>query len=98
MSSYTDATPPAAFTGSLRVGIAGETGAVLPKVQYALYTDSTTWDNWTSWAKQNALDFQNTIDYSSRALQIVGNWPTIPGDYTDADTSVEYKKYPAMCI
>lgn len=103
--SYTDATPPAAYSGDLRMAIAGETGAVLPKVQYALYESTTTWGNWVDWAEQNALDFQNTKDYSGRALQIVGNWPTISGDYTDAgadadDTAddTEIKYYPAMCI
>lgn len=68
MSVYTDATPPTAFTGDLREAIPGETGANVPKVQYALYSDTTTWDAWVTWAEQNALDFENTTQYSSRAI------------------------------
>ena len=81
--SYTDSTPPTAWTGDLRSAIAGETGATVPKVSYAVYTDSSTWSGWETWAEQNALDYDNTSNYSSRAIQVTAYWPTILADFTD---------------
>lgn len=92
--SFTDASPPVAYSGSLTEAIAGTNFA---KVEYALYDDSSTWNDWVDWAKQNAIDFDNTKDYSSRALQIVANWPTIPGD-VPVDNADPIRKYPTMCM
>ena len=82
--SYTDSTPPSAFSGSLTTAIAGETGETFDKIAYSVYSDTSTWNSWTDWASNNALDYQNTKDFSSRAIQITAYWPTIlPTDDTD---------------
>lgn len=72
---YTDSTPPAAFTGSLRTAISGFSSGDTPLVRYALYEDSSTWDAWYEWSDQNAYNALARKKYSARALQMVGVWP-----------------------
>ena len=94
---YTDSTAPAAYTGDLKRGIAGNTTGDVDKVQYALYEDTATWDAWSSWAEQNAYSSAGYTDYSSRALRMVGNWPTMQANTaTDPDPSTATKSF--MCI
>lgn len=77
--SYTDSTPPADYTGTMNVAIAGITSADPPRVMYALYEDATTWNAYYDWAKVNAfvpdadVHPNHVMDYnkySSRVLKI----------------------------
>ena len=74
---YTDTTPPTAFLGTLKTGIAGFSSAAPDRIKYALYDDATTFAAWLTWAPQNAYDNNAMNNYSTRALQINGYWPTM---------------------
>ena len=70
---YTDSAPPAAFTGTMLTGIAGtNTG-----IKYALWEDTATWDAWYDWALVNGFSKTGRETYSSRAIRMVGSWPTM---------------------
>ena len=47
---YTDATPPNAYTGSLKTGISAFESGGAPLIQYKLYEDTETWNAWEAWA------------------------------------------------
>ena len=91
---YTDSTPPAAYTGSLKTGISGtNTG-----IRYALFEDTATWDAWNDWATVNAYSSTGRTNYTSRALNMVGYWPTMQTSTaaTDSDPDTATKSF--MCI
>lgn len=71
---YSDTTPPAeSFTTSETMveGIAG-------KIEYALFSDQTTWDLWYAWARANrAAGNSNHVNYSAQAYILKGTWPTV---------------------
>lgn len=78
---YTDSTPPVDYTGSLNTAISGLTTGI----DYKLYEDTATWDAWYDWAVTNAFDDVGFKTYSSRALKIVGHWPTMQVNSADVD-------------
>ena len=91
---YTDTTPPAAYTGSMKTGISGtNTG-----IKYALYEDTATWDAWYDWATVNGYSDTGRKNYTSRALNLVGYWPTMQASTaaTDSDPDTATKSF--MCI
>jgi len=91
---YTDSTPPASYTGSLKTGISGtNTG-----IRYALFEDTATWDAWNDWATVNAYSDTALKTYTSRALNMVGYWPTMQTSTaaTDSDPDTATKSF--MCI
>lgn len=71
---YSDTTPPAdTFTTSETMveGIAG-------KVEYALFSDQTTWDLWYVWARANrAAGNSNHVNFSAESYILKGTWPTL---------------------
>ena len=91
---YTDSTPPGAYSGSLKTGIAGSNTGI----SYALYEDTATWDAWYDWALVNAYSDTGRKNYSSRALNMVGLWPTMQTSTaaTDSDPDTATKSF--MCI
>jgi len=103
MTFYTDSTPPTAYSGSLTTAIAGINAGDTPRVSYALYEDATTWSAWVEWAKVNAYVVEtdgHIMDYNkytSRALQMVGYWPTMQANTAAADATDNATKS-FMCI
>ena len=90
---YTDSTPPATHTGSLKTGLSGSNTGV----KYALYEDTATWDAWYDWAQVNGFDDTGYTTYSSRALRIVGYWPTMQkNSAADGEDSNATQSF--MCI
>ena len=91
---YTDSTPPASYTGSLNTGISGSNTGI----KYALFEDTATWDAWYDWATVNAYSSTGRTKYPSRALNMVGYWPTMQASTaaTDADPDTSTKSF--MCI
>ena len=80
---FTDSTPPTDFTGQLESVFSGANSGI----EYMLYTDQTVWDPWVDWAQVNGFSADGFTKYSSRALKIVGYWPTMQAN--SADTSVD---------
>ena len=92
---YTDSTPPATYTGSMKTGISGSNTGV----KYALYEDTATWDAWYDWANVNGYDNTGSTTYSSRALRLVGYWPTMQKNSADIDNGEDDNTTQSfMCI
>lgn len=82
MTFYTDETPPATWTGDLNLvkritSTSGDTVAFGGQLNYALFEDTTTWDNWSAWAQRNSIHYKDLTWFSSRALQLTGTWADI---------------------
>ena len=93
---YSDSTPPtapASLTGNqptLTVGLAGTlaaTGdsATFNYISYYLYSDTTTFTDWLTWADYNKLSTNvNNYDYDGTyVLNMIGEWPQLESE-TDA--------------
>ena len=93
---YTDSTPPADYTESLTSVMSGENMSI----KYALYDDQATWDAWYDWAQINAYSDTGFTNYSSRAIKIVGKWPTmqVNSNDTEAVDFVDNTTRSFMCI
>ena len=67
---FTDSTQPRAYTGEMVVAIAHESeeAALQNRVEYALYSDTTTWTSWVEWAMMNAYDGTNWLRFSAQAI------------------------------
>ena len=91
---YTDSTPPGAYSGSLKTGIAGSNTGI----SYALYEDTATWDAWYDWALVNAYSDTGRTNYSSRALNMVGLWPTMQTSTASSDADPDTATKSFMCI
>ena len=92
---YTDSTPPTDYTGSLATAIGGKDSGI----KYMLYEDTATWDAWYDWAVTNGFSDTGFKTYSSRALKIVGHWPTMQTNSADVDGGeVDNTTRSFMCI
>ena len=78
---FTDSTPPTDFTGDLHSVFTGANSGI----EYMLYTDTAVWDPWYDWAQVNGFSATGFETYSSRALKIVGHWPTMQANSADTD-------------
>lgn len=74
---FTDSTQPRAYTGDMVAAIANTVDNQANIIEYALYSDETTWNAWAAWAVENAYDGTNWTRFSGRALMISGKWDTI---------------------
>ena len=50
MTFYSDSTPPDAYSGSLQTAIGAIATDGDPRIEFALYEDSSTWSDWKDWA------------------------------------------------
>ena len=91
---YTDTTPPAAYTGDMKTGISGSNTGI----KYALYEDTATWDAWSDWATTNGYSSTGRTTYSSRALNMVGYWPTMQASTAASDSDPDTATKSFMCI
>ena len=78
---FTDSTPPTDFTGDLANVFSGANSGI----EYMLYEDKVVWDPWYDWAQVNGFSADGFENYSSRALKIVGHWPTMQTNSADTD-------------
>ena len=78
---FTDSTPPVDYTDSLKSVISGANMGI----SYMLYDDQATWDSWYDWAVTNAYNDFGFKNFSSRAIKIVGLWPTMQANSADTE-------------
>ena len=65
----------------------GTTEPITTLIRYTLYQDSSTFENWITWAQKNKMtaNTNDTLYDGAYVLSMIGRWPTLIDDTDTAD-------------